>query len=137
MRGPHSLLRDYLPLLEDLIATDANYHQSSVGTTEHLDLLSIFNLPAARIAYFWDKAIPPITLGNHSPIPYIFARFCKIPKFGKLQLKTEGEQQVWTDCGRLVANSIIFMVHCSCRKYCVFKQKKGSSRQPEQLRRFH
>ena len=28
--------------------------------------------------------------------------------FGKLRFKTEGEQQIWNDCGRLIANCIIF-----------------------------
>ena len=28
--------------------------------------------------------------------------------FGKLRFKTEGEQQIWNECGRLIANCIIF-----------------------------
>ena len=28
--------------------------------------------------------------------------------FGKLRFKTEGEQQIWNDCGLLIANCIIF-----------------------------
>jgi hypothetical protein len=28
--------------------------------------------------------------------------------FGKLRFKTESEQQIWNDCGRLIANCIIF-----------------------------
>jgi len=28
--------------------------------------------------------------------------------FGKVRFKTEGEQQIWNDCGRLMANCIIF-----------------------------
>jgi len=28
--------------------------------------------------------------------------------FGRLRFKTEGEQQIWNDCGRLIANCIIF-----------------------------
>ncbi len=28
--------------------------------------------------------------------------------FGKLRFKTEGEQQIWNECGRLIVNCIIF-----------------------------
>jgi hypothetical protein len=43
--------------VEDLIPTNAYYHQSSIGTTEHLDFLSIFHLPDARIAHYLDSFI--------------------------------------------------------------------------------
>jgi hypothetical protein len=29
------------------------------------------------------------------------------PNFGRLRFKTEGEQQIWNDCGRLIANCMI------------------------------
>ena len=28
--------------------------------------------------------------------------------YGRLRFKTEGEQQIWNECGRLIANCIIF-----------------------------
>jgi len=28
--------------------------------------------------------------------------------FGRLRFKTEGEQQIWNECGRLIANCVIF-----------------------------
>ena len=37
-----------------------------------------------------------------------FHRAVSHANFGKLRFKTEGEQQIWNECGRLIANCVIF-----------------------------
>jgi TnpA family transposase len=45
---------------------------------------------------------------NRSESYHKLHRAVSYANFGKLRFKTEGEQQLWNECGRLIANCIIF-----------------------------
>lgn len=45
---------------------------------------------------------------NRSESYHKLHRAVSYANFGKLRFKTEGEQQIWNECGRLIANCIIF-----------------------------
>jgi TnpA family transposase len=45
--------------------------------------------------------------------------------FGKLRFKTEGEQQIWNECGRLIANCIIFYNAMILSNVLLHQVKKG------------
>jgi hypothetical protein len=45
---------------------------------------------------------------NRSESYHKLHRAVSYANFGKLRFKTEGEQQIWNECGRLIVNCIIF-----------------------------
>ena len=47
--------------------------------------------------------------------------------FGKLRFKTEGEQQIWNECGRLIANCIIFYNAMILSNVLLYQVKKGDA----------
>lgn len=47
--------------------------------------------------------------------------------FGKLRFKTEGEQQIWNECGRLIANCIIFYNAMILSNVLLHQVKKGDA----------
>ncbi len=49
--------------------------------------------------------------------------------FGKLRFKTEDEQQIWNECGRLITNCIIFYNATILSNFLLYKQNLGDSQQ--------
>ena len=47
--------------------------------------------------------------------------------FGKLRFKTEGEQQIWNECGRLIANCIIFYNAMILSNVLLYQVEKGDA----------
>ena len=47
--------------------------------------------------------------------------------FGKLRFKTEGEQQIWNECGRLVANCVIFYNATILSNVLHYQTERGDS----------
>jgi TnpA family transposase len=47
--------------------------------------------------------------------------------FGKLRFKTEGEQQIWNECGRLIANCIIFYNAMILSNVQLYQVEKGDA----------
>jgi TnpA family transposase len=47
--------------------------------------------------------------------------------FGKLRFKTEGEQQIWNECGRLIANCIIFYNAMILSNVLQYQTERGDS----------
>jgi TnpA family transposase len=45
--------------------------------------------------------------------------------FGKLRFKTEGEQQIWNECGRLIANCVIFYNAMILSNVLQYQTEKG------------
>ena len=47
--------------------------------------------------------------------------------FGKLRFKTEGEQQIWNECGRLIANCVIFYNATILSNVLQYQTERGDS----------
>ena len=47
--------------------------------------------------------------------------------FGKLRFKTEGEQQIWNECGRLIANCVIFYNAMILSNVLQYQTERGDS----------
>jgi TnpA family transposase len=62
-------------------------------------------------------------------------RAVSFANFGKLRFKTEYEQQIWNECGRLIANCIIYYNVAILSNLLSYKEKAGSIQEIEQLKR--
>jgi len=62
-------------------------------------------------------------------------RAVSFANFGKLRFKTEYEQQIWNECGRLIANCIIYYNVAILSNLLSHKEKTGSIQEIEQLKR--
>jgi len=62
-------------------------------------------------------------------------RAVSFANFGKLRFRTEYEQQIWNECGRLIANCIIYYNIAILSNLFSHKEKTGSIQEIEQLKR--
>ncbi len=62
-------------------------------------------------------------------------RAISFANFGKLRFRTEYEQQIWNECGRLIANCIIYYNVAILSNLLSYKEKAGSIQEIEQLKR--
>jgi TnpA family transposase len=62
-------------------------------------------------------------------------RAISFANFGKLRFRTEYEQQIWNECGRLIANCIIYYNVAILSNLLSHKEKIGNIQEIEQLKR--
>jgi len=62
-------------------------------------------------------------------------RAISFANFGKLRFRTEYEQQIWNECGRLIANCIIYYNAAILSNLLSHKEKTGNIQEIEQLKR--
>ena len=61
-------------------------------------------------------------------------RAISFANFGKLRFRTEYEQQIWNECGRLITNCIIYYNAAILSNLVSYKEKTGSIQETEQLK---
>ena len=61
-------------------------------------------------------------------------RAISFANFGKLRFRTEYEQQIWNECGRLIANCIVYYNVAILSNLLSYKEKTGSIQEIEQLK---
>jgi TnpA family transposase len=64
-----------------------------------------------------------------------FRRAISYANFGSLRFKTEGEQQIWNECSRLIANCIIYYNATLLSKLIVLRKQAGETKQVNRIRR--
>lgn len=66
---------------------------------------------------------------NRSESYHKLRRAVSYANFGRLRFKTEGEQQIWNECSRLITNCIIFYNATILSNLLQLKQQSGDSQQ--------
>jgi len=54
--------------------------------------------------------------------------------FGKLRFKTEQEQQIWSECGRLIANCIIYYNASILSNMLAYRESNGNGQGADMLK---
>lgn len=54
---------------------------------------------------------------------------------GKFRVKTELEQQIWSDCSRLLANCVIYYNACILSELLELAERRGDYEQANQIKR--
>jgi hypothetical protein len=65
---------------------------------------------------------------NRGEIYHKLHRAISYANFGKLRFKTQNEQNIWEECGRLIANCIIYYNTCILSNLMEHMQKNGDSK---------
>jgi Tn3 transposase DDE domain-containing protein len=62
-------------------------------------------------------------------------RAVSFASFGKLRFKTEYEQEIWSECSRLIANCIIFYNASILSQFLEHKERTGDTQGADEAKR--